>query len=280
MKTLSNADVAEFLAREAEAHEGIRRRAFRRAARNAFLWPEQARDILEAGRSLTELKGVGPFIARRLLEWLQNPSPKVIPPPLRRDFITLADAYSLLAAKPFWSKQLRGDLQMHTRWSDGSASIAEMAAAAAQRGYEYIAITDHSKGLKIAGGIDEAALEKQATEILQVNQTTYAAGGTLTVLRSIEMNLNPHGQGDMDAKALRRLDVVLGSFHSSLRTTEDQTERYNAALRNREVHILGILADASITIGVDLRPIGPVSLRKQHDSIKQSRSIAIPTGRI
>ena len=239
MKTLSNADVAEFLAREAEEQEGIRRRAFKRAARNAFLWPEQARDILDSGRSLTELKGVGPFIAKGLSEWLQEPGSKITPPPLRRDFITLADANSLLAARPSWPKQLRGDLQMHTHWSDGLASVAEMAAAASERSYEYIGITDHSKGLKIAGGIDEAALEKQAEEIARFNQDSHRVGGTLTVLRSIEMNLNPRGGGDMEPKALRRLDVVLGSFHSALRTTEDQTERYLAALRNREVHVLG-----------------------------------------
>jgi DNA polymerase (family 10) len=59
------------------------------------------------------------------------------------------------------------------------------------------------------------------------------------VLRSIEMNLNPRGEGDMDSAALRRLDLVLGSFHSSLRTTEDQTERYLRAIRNPDVHIHG-----------------------------------------
>ena len=60
-----------------------------------------------------------------------------------------------------------------------------------------------------------------------------------TVLRSIEMNLNPRGEGDMSPNSLRRLDLVLGSFHSALRTTEDQTERYLTALRNPHVHILG-----------------------------------------
>ena len=54
----------------------------------------------------------------------------------------------------------------------------------------------------------------------------------MTVLRSIEMNLNPRGEGDMEPRALRELDVVLGSFHSALRTKEDQTARYLAALRN------------------------------------------------
>ena len=63
---------------------------------------------------------------------------------------------------------LQGDLQMHTTWSDGSASIQEMAEAAADRGYSYIAITDHAKGLKIAGGIDENQLACQRDEIAEV----------------------------------------------------------------------------------------------------------------
>jgi DNA polymerase (family 10) len=62
------------------------------------------------------------------------------------------------------ASSLQGDLQMHTQWSDGSASVPEMAEAAAPRGYEYGAITDHSKGLKIAGGIDENQLQQQASE--------------------------------------------------------------------------------------------------------------------
>jgi len=128
---------------------------------------------------------------------------------------------------------------MHTHWSDGSGTILEMAAAAAERGYEYIAITDHSKGLKIAGGIDETELAKQRVEIDVLNKANRAARKTLTVLRSIEMNLNPRGEGDMEPKSLRRLDLVLGSFHSSLRTTDDQTARYRAALNNPHVHILG-----------------------------------------
>jgi histidinol phosphatase-like PHP family hydrolase len=236
---LSNAEIAELFAREAELHEGIRQRAYKRAARSAFLWLESARDLFDEGRSLLELKSVGPFIAERLRGWLENSPAKVSPIPLRRDFFALADARALLATQPSWAEQLRGDLQMHTNWSDGSGTIAEMSAAAEERGYEYIAITDHSKGLKIAGGIDEKALAQQAGKIAKVNQRTRAAGGKLTVLRSIEMNLNPRGDGDMEAAALRQLDFVLGSFHSSLRKTEDQTERYLAAIRNPHIHILG-----------------------------------------
>jgi histidinol phosphatase-like PHP family hydrolase len=234
----SNSDLAELLARKAETSSGMLIRAFRRAARSAFLWPERAVDLVAAGRLLTELHGVGPFIAKQLLEWIQKPRTEdAKAPAIRRDFLSLADARILLASDPEWARRLRGDLQMHTRWSDGSASILEMAHAAAERGYEYIAITDHSKGLKIAGGIDEKALARQAVEIAEANAVMRDPG--VTVLRSIEMNLNPRGEGDMDRKALARLDLVLGAFHSSLRTKEDQTQRYLAALRNPDIQILG-----------------------------------------
>ena len=236
--TLSNANLAELLARKAETSSGILVRAFRRAARSAFLWPELASDLVAAGRPLTELHGIGPFIAKQLHTWIEKP-PRIEtkPPALRRDFLSRADARALLAANPEWSKRLRGDLQMHTGWSDGSASILEMAEAAKSRGYEYIGITDHSKGLKIAGGIDEKALAKQAREIAAANDVMRGSG--LTVLRSIEMNLNPRGEGDMDPKSLTRLDIVLGAFHSALRKKEDQTPRYLAALRNPDIQILG-----------------------------------------
>jgi histidinol phosphatase-like PHP family hydrolase len=237
---LSNADIAELLAQQAERETGILSRAFRRAARSAFLWPEKLCDLIEQNRSLLELRGVGPFIENQIRQWIDKPPRRVkTVPATRRDFMSLAEARRMLAASPAWPRKLRGDLQMHSRWSDGSATIAEMAEAAASRSYEYIAITDHSKGLKIAGGIDERALKEQEAEIAKVNVALLKAGADLTVLRSIEMNLNPRGEGDMSPESLEALDVVLGSFHSALRSGEDQTERYLAALRNPHVHILG-----------------------------------------
>jgi histidinol phosphatase-like PHP family hydrolase len=237
---LSNTDIAELLAQQAERETGILSRAFRRAARSAFLWPENAADLVAHNRPLTELRGIGPFIAKQILRWIDKP-PRLgkKTPPIRQDFISLVQARQLLAAKPAWSKRLRGDLQMHTRWSDGSGTIAEMANAAKERSYEYIAITDHSKGLKIAGGIDERALRKQGLEIAKINTLTSRFGGELIVLRSLEMNLNLRGEGDMSSVSLSGLDFVLGSFHSSLRIIEDQTNRYLAALRNPKIQILG-----------------------------------------
>ncbi len=237
---LSNTDIAELLAQQAERETGILSRAYRRAARSAFLWPEEVSHLVAQNRPLTELRGIGPFIEKQIRNWFDEAlrRPKSVPA-LRQDFISMAEARRLLAGRPSWPEKLRGDLQMHSRWSDGSATIAEMADAAKERSYEYIAITDHSKGLKIAGGIDESALKRQGTEIAKVNAALSKSGSQLTVLRSIEMNLNPRGEGDMAPDSLLRLDLVLGSFHSDLRTTEDQTERYLAALRNPHIHILG-----------------------------------------
>jgi histidinol phosphatase-like PHP family hydrolase len=237
---LSNTDIAELLARQAAGETGILSRAFRRAARSAFLWPENATDLAAQNRSLTELHGIGPFIEKQIRLWLDKPpslSSKI--PAIRQDFISLAEAKQLLARKLAWAKNLRGDLQMHTLWSDGSGTIADMADAAKEQGYEYIAITDHSKSLKIAGGIDERTLKKQEREIAELNILTSRSGEKLTILRSIELNLNPRGEGDMLLPSLSSLDIVLGSFHSSLRTTQDQTDRYLAALRNPHIQILG-----------------------------------------
>jgi histidinol phosphatase-like PHP family hydrolase len=93
--------------------------------------------------------------------------------------------------------------------------------------------------LKIAGGIDERALRKQGAEIAKLNVSDSKLGGKLIVLRSVEMNLNPRGEGDMSSASLSTLDLVLGSFHSALRIVEDQTDRYLAALRNPSIQVLG-----------------------------------------
>jgi len=237
---LSNTDIAELLARKAESESGILSRAFRRAARSAFLWPEEVAELAAHNRSLTELRAIGPFIEKQIKQWLDKlPHSKQPVPAIRQDFISLAEARQLLATKLGWARNLRGDLQMHTQWSDGSGTTAEMAEAASERSYEYIAITDHSKGLKIAGGINERDLEEQGAEIVKLNTSLRKSGRSLVVLSSLEMNLNKRGEGDMSRESLSAVDLVLGSFHSSLRIVEDQTDRYLAALRNPHIQIVG-----------------------------------------
>jgi len=235
---IDNAAIAELLAQEAQKAKHPLNRAFRRAARAAFLWPEEAWDIADRNESLTILPSVGPYLEKTILAWLEKPPSPGVVPEIRKNFLTMAKASRILTENPSWRSVARGDLQMHTEWSDGENTIAEMAEAGRARGYEYIAITDHAKSLKIAGGIDEAALSEQAAEIQRVNQTSLAHGNNFRVLRSIELNLSPAGQGDMPPEALRQLDVVIGAFHSALRRTDDQTERYLAAVRNPGVHIL------------------------------------------
>lgn len=234
-----NSAVAELLAVAAQTAKMPLQKALRRASRKAFMWPEEASSLLAHGRDLTELPGVGPHLARLITGWIQNP-PDVPPAPeVRRGFLTLTEARSQLQKNAKLASAVKGDLQMHTQWSDGSGTVEDMARAAAERGYEYIAITDHSKGLKIAGGIDERQLRQQAEEIDAVNASMRAEGRGMEVLRSIELNLNPRGDGDMDPRSLRDLDLVLGCFHSALRKKEDQTERYLSALRNPDIQILG-----------------------------------------
>jgi histidinol phosphatase-like PHP family hydrolase len=237
--TLTNAQIAELLAVKAEAAKMPAQKALRRASRKAFLWSEEAARLIAQKRSLQELAGVGPYIDTVIKQWVHDPPRVPMPPDIRSGFLTLLQTREVLARRPSWRCRLNGDLQMHTLWSDGLGSIEEMARAAVARGYKYIAITDHSKGLKIAGGIDERQLREQEDEIARVNAQLKSERQELRVLRSIELNITPQGEGDMEPESLRRLDVVLGCFHSSLRKKEDQTERYLAALRNPEIQILG-----------------------------------------
>ena len=123
---------------------------------------------------------------------------------------------------------------MHTDETDGSATIEEMAAAAAQIGRERIVITDHSKTLRITNGMDEARLIAQGQHIAVLN----ASGSGPTILRGIEMDLSAEGAGDMDPAALSALELVLGAFHSKLRLRDDQTERFLRGLDNPDIQVL------------------------------------------
>jgi len=236
---IDNVAIAELLMREADNATGHRQMAFQRASHQALLWPEEASTLAKDGRPLTDLTGIGPSLSRKLHRWLQDRPQIGLPPLNRREFLSLTKARKILSKHPTWVNEVRGDLQMHTVWSDGSGTVSQMAEAAKERGYEYIAITDHTQGLKIARGLDESRLSKQAKEIDVLNREFTNAKVRFTVLRSAEMNLSPSGEGDMPARALRKLDLVLGCFHSSLRSADDQTSRYVAALRNPHVDILG-----------------------------------------
>jgi DNA polymerase (family 10) len=235
--TLSNAAISELLcaAADEKGNSDQQRRALRRAGRAAWRWPIEAGELLAAGRSLTELRFVGPWLARKIADWIADGGPVPEPPPIRRGFLTRVEANHILAATTD-RRPIQGDLQVHTLGSDGTESIGAMACAAAERGLRYLAITDHSRGLAIANGMNEEQLARQGEDIRRLNATR--AGGGPRILRAVEMNLSPNGAGDLDADFLHGLDLVLGAFHSRLRVVEDQTERYLAALSNPAVHVL------------------------------------------
>lgn len=196
-------------------------------------------DVVAGGRRLTELWRVGPWIAERIGEWLEHPpEPAGPPPPSRRGWLTMSEARRIVAANRDWRSAVHADLQVHTTETDGAASIEEMLTAAATLGHERIAVTDHSRTLRVTRGMDERRLLAQGLAIDTLNAHLERVGAPTRVYKGIEMDLRPDGSGDMDPGALATLDVVLGAFHSQLRATEDQTERYLAALENPDIDVL------------------------------------------
>lgn len=126
--------------------------------------------------------------------------------------------------------QIMGDLHIHTIWSDGTETIETMARAAESLGYEYIAVTDHSGSLKIAGGLDEEKLQRQIEEIDNLDLKVH-------IFKGIEVNIRLDGQLDIPDDILSKLDIVIASIHSPGR--EDMTERILSAIQDKHVHMIG-----------------------------------------
>lgn len=130
---------------------------------------------------------------------------------------------------------LRGDLQIQTSWTDGANSIDEMATEARRHGLAYIAITDHTRGLGMAGGSDEAKLLRQVREIARLNRTLRG----ITVLTGAEVNINRDGSLDIADDTLARLDVVGIAVHSHFNLPRgEMTARIIRAMRNPHADIL------------------------------------------
>ena len=132
-------------------------------------------------------------------------------------------------------RHVRGDLQMHTTDSDGRNSLEEMAEAAQEMGYEYIAITDHTPTVRIVGGLDRAGFRRQMRRIDKLN----AKLRDLTILKGAEVDVHADGSLDLDDETLAAFDIVLVSLHSSLALPPaQQTQRITRAMQNRFVHLL------------------------------------------
>ncbi len=137
-------------------------------------------------------------------------------------------------------KDLRGDLQMHTTWSDGETDVMGMARAALALGYSYILITDHTQGLGVVNGLTPERLKAQRREIDRVNAALKKEKAGLTVLQGCEVEVKTDGSLDLPDDVLAELDLVQASVHTSLSQPREKiTARAIAALRNPHVDILG-----------------------------------------
>jgi DNA polymerase (family 10) len=131
--------------------------------------------------------------------------------------------------------EVLSDLQMHTTYSDGAHTVAEMAEAAARLGRKYIAITDHVGHLKIAGAMDIKTIEKQWREIEKVDKVMK----NIKILKGCEVDINPDGSIALEDKYLAKFDIVLASIHSNFKMPKaDQTKRLIRAMQNPHVDII------------------------------------------
>lgn len=132
-------------------------------------------------------------------------------------------------------EDVRGDLQMHTTWSDGSNSVDEMAAAALEMGHEYIAITDHVGSLRIAGGLDADEVTEQANEI----QAARDKFDDIHIFHGVEANVMKDGSLDVGPHILDQVDLVLAGVHSAFRMDEEaMTDRLIKAIEHPAVDII------------------------------------------
>ncbi|MDP6599868.1 MAG: DNA polymerase/3'-5' exonuclease PolX [Candidatus Woesearchaeota archaeon] len=161
---------------------------------------------------------------------------KYIDPEIREEEGEIEDAFKGKLPKLIGYNDLKSDLQMHTKWSDGSNTIMEMALAAKKLGFGYICITDHvGDTFKIANSLNEKRIKKQRKEIDKINNKIK----NFTVLQGGEVNIKSDGSLDMKDSVLRNLDIVLAAIHSGFKNPKEKiTQRLVKAMENEHVDII------------------------------------------
>ena len=162
------------------------------------------------------------------LEW--------IPPELRENCGEIEAALEGRLPKLIQLSDIRGDLHMHTTETDGRATLEEMAEAARALGYEYIAITDHSKALAMANGLDEKRAVEFAKRVRELNRD----GLGIRIFSGLECDIRRDGEMDLSEDALAELDIVVGSVHSHMNLeAAEMTDRLMRALESPSLRVLG-----------------------------------------
>jgi len=185
-----------------------------------------------------------------------------IPPVLREDRGEIQAAAQGRLPTLIERPDLRGDLHVHSHWSDGTASILEMARAAQAQGLEYLLLADHSRALSVAHGLDADRVRAQREEVAAVN----AALPGFRVLHGIEVDILSDGSLDLPADLLAELDLVVASIHGGLRQSREQiTRRTIAAIESGVVHIIahptGRLLGQREPFEIDLEAVWEAAVR-------------------
>jgi DNA polymerase (family 10) len=163
-----------------------------------------------------------------------------IEPELREDRGEVDAALSEALPKLIALQDLRGDLQMHTTWSDGASDVMGMAQAAIALGYEYMLLTDHTAGLGIVNGLTPERIAQQHKEVDKVNAELKKRKIKFTVLQGAEVEVKSDGTLDLPDDVLASLDLVQASVHTSLTQPREKiTARAISAMSNQHIDILG-----------------------------------------
>ncbi len=158
-----------------------------------------------------------------------------IPPELRENRGEVELAQKKTMPKLIEQKDVKGDLHVHSDYSDGVSSIEEMVAASKKLGYSYIAVCDHSESLRIAGGLSRDKLKEQFTEIRKINDTN----DDFHVFSSLECNIKSDGSLDIEKGMESELDFITGAIHTSFKLNEkEMTHRIKSAMENEKVKVL------------------------------------------
>ncbi|NOX97734.1 MAG: DNA polymerase/3'-5' exonuclease PolX [Nitrospirae bacterium] len=158
-----------------------------------------------------------------------------IPPELREERGEIEAAQEGKLPHLVELRDIQGDLHVHSRWSDGSDSIRELAEAAGKRGYRYMAVCDHSQSLKVAGGLSVDERWKQIEEIRKINKELK----NFRVLAGAEVDIHSDGSLDYEDELLKELDIVIAAIHSGFKQNREiMTGRVVRAMENRFVHII------------------------------------------
>jgi putative hydrolase len=249
-----NADVGGYL-RDLASIQTDRQKSFgyKRAAAAILSLEQPLTALVDAHGVLQKISGIGPASARVIADVLASGvSPTVeravdesgkrrdveLARALRRHFLSRATVVQVLGDDRLEGparEDYRGDLQMHSAWSDGSNSVEEIATACIERGYSFAATTDHSYGLRIAGGM---SMEDAAAQRVAIDAVNVELGGRFRLLHGVEANIDADGALDLTGEQAATFELVLAAPHSALRKAHDQTARLLNAIEHPAVRVL------------------------------------------